>query len=119
MERGTTGSDDPELAINAEWCAEMRAARLTAGLSQEVLADKIGSTQNAISLVERGLVGSSHVVMPVCRLLKINPPTFLVDEDERRWVRLGRELRSRSEASFMSAMTMVEALVAAIGGPGK
>jgi transcriptional regulator with XRE-family HTH domain len=93
----------------------MLAARRAGDLSQGQLGARVGTSQNVISLIERGIVGSSQFVLPICRVLRIHPPTFFESDEIRAWVRLGRDLRGRDEALFRRALSMVESMVEALG----
>lgn len=100
----------PELATNDEWRSTMRRARATHGWTQVELARRVGTSQNVVSLIESGGVGSSQFVLPICRALGIPPPMFFEDEDDRAWIQLGRVLRARNMELFRRALAMVEAV---------
>jgi hypothetical protein len=68
-----------------------------------------------ISQLETGGIRASASVLPICRELGIQPPTFFEHEDVRRWVLLGRQLRAKSDVVFQRALGMVESMVAALG----
>lgn len=107
MERG---DPHPELATNAEWREEMKRARTAAKLTQVELGRRVGTSQAMISDLESGNVEASQFVLPICRELEIHPPTWMEDEAERAWLRLGRDLRTRDEALFRRALSMVESM---------
>jgi transcriptional regulator with XRE-family HTH domain len=113
----TTEEQRPEIATTPEWRGEMKAAREALGLTQAELGIRVGVSQNVISLIESGGIGASQYIIPICRLLKIHPPTFFESPEDQAWVRLGRTLRSRSPAVFRQALGMVEAMVAALDHP--
>ena len=71
------GQPDPELAVNQEFGAQVRAARKARGLNQTALARAISppTSQATISEIERG-AGSSDRVLPICRYLGIAPPVI-------------------------------------------
>lgn len=103
--------EEPELATNEEWRGIMVRARKEHGFSQESLGQKLGVSQALISKMESGEVGSSKLVMPICRLLGIPAPEHFVDEEEKNWVRLGRVLRHRNPEQAKVALQLVESMV--------
>lgn len=105
---------NPELATNEEWRSLMRRARHDHGLTQRELGSRVGTSQNMISLIESGEAGSSQFILPICEVLSIPPPTWWQDEDDRSWITIGRLLRARDMEVFRRALSMVEAMVAAL-----
>lgn len=98
----------------------MRRARATRGMTQAELGQRVGTSQNIISMLESGRIGSSQFVLPIARALGIPPPMFFEDEDDRAWIQIGRVLRSRDMEVFRRALGLVESMVAALphGGGG-
>jgi transcriptional regulator with XRE-family HTH domain len=113
MERGP--GEEHELAISEDWRGVMRRARAAHGLTQAQLGQRVGTSQNMISLIEAGAVGSSAFVLPICRELGIPPPMFFQDEEDRSWIQTGRVLRARDMEVFRRALAMVEAMASALG----
>lgn len=107
--------EEPELAITEYWRGVMERARKAHNLTQRDLADKVGVSQNIISQIETGKLGSSTAVMPICVVLRIPPPHLLLeDETDQRWLEAGRVLRSRDRRLFEQQLAMVEAYAAAV-----
>jgi transcriptional regulator with XRE-family HTH domain len=86
---GDADDENPKLSTNGEWRDAMRMERKARGWSQTDLAIACGfpEAQDAISRVETGDVRRSHLVMPICRALEIEPPDFYTDEKMRRFYR--------------------------------
>jgi transcriptional regulator with XRE-family HTH domain len=103
--------DDPEIATNQEWRGIMLRARKDRGWSQKELGDRVGTSQNIISLIESGGVESSAYIMPICRLLKIPPPMHFENEWQKKWHELGRLVREQSEEDAEALVRMAEALL--------
>lgn len=94
-------ADPPELATNEERAAAV-AAREAKGLSQREVGQKVGTSQNVVSLIESGKVESSSFVLPISRLLGISPPQFHESDEQRQWVELGHLLRSKDPRIWYS-----------------
>jgi ribosome-binding protein aMBF1 (putative translation factor) len=91
----TPDADDrPELAINRQWREEVRRARNEAHLSQTRLGEMVDSDQTQISRIESGDIASSKLVMPICKVLGIDPPEHFLDETARLWNRRMEIVRS-------------------------
>jgi transcriptional regulator with XRE-family HTH domain len=88
--------DAPELSTTEYWRGIMRRARADHGLTQKQLGDKVGLSQNVISGIESGVIGSSKGVTAICEVLGIPSPQVLIqDEIDQRWIEAGRALRSK------------------------
>ncbi len=106
-------ASEPELSFTKEWGALVRRARVDAHMTQRDVADKIGVEQGMISYIENGEVESSRAVMPLVRLLDIPPPKqYFADEEEERWVEVGRVLRRVNEAGFRGLLAAAELMIA-------
>ena len=68
----------------------MREARSRLGMRQLDLATKLRANQSTISDIEQGNTATSDLVLPICKILGINPPNLDSEEDEltQRWRRL-------------------------------
>jgi len=110
--RVTDAADEkpPELATNDTWRGIMARARKDHDLSQQQLADKLGSTQAAVSKIESGEIRSSTLVIPICTLLQIPLPEYLANEEDRRWHQIGRALRHRSPEMAKRIAALCESL---------
>lgn len=97
----------PELATNKEWRGIMARARKDHGLSQAELGTKVLTSQNMISLIESGEVGSSRFVLPICAELSIPPPTHFENEDERAWWQAGHVLRAKSPRRYQRLLDLI------------
>lgn len=104
-------ADPPEIATNAEWRATMVRARKAKHLSQKQLGARVGTSQNIISLIESGEVGSSSYILKICKVLGIAPPQFHGDEDQKHWARLGYLLRTKNRNQFRRALQLVESML--------
>lgn len=89
----------------------MVRARKDRGMTQKELGARVGTSQNIISLIETGEVGSSAFIQPVCRVLKIPLPMHFADEDDATWSQLGHLLRTKNMKAFKRALALVEAMV--------
>lgn len=118
MDRTVGLNDQPEIATNEDWRSLMRRTRQGLGLTQSELGSTVHTSQNMISNIESGQVGSSTFIMPICRTLRIPPPSWYEDEDDRAWAETGRILRARDMEVFRRALSMVEAMVAALPSGG-
>jgi transcriptional regulator with XRE-family HTH domain len=108
-----TASDDerPELATNQAWREEMRRVRLEKGLSQDALSKATGARdQGQISRVETGEVGSSKLVLPICKALGIPPPEHFADEGSRRSIRALLTVQASDSPLARSMLDALEAL---------
>jgi transcriptional regulator with XRE-family HTH domain len=123
-----SASADPELAVTLEWCAAMRAARKSRGLSQTELARSIrpATSQATISTIEKGVDETgrpvaSDRILPICRVLEIAPPVVGQSPMMMRWIAVGRALEHRSPeilaAQLDSFERMVQAMAPAEAGP--
>lgn len=101
----------PELPTNAEWRTDMLETRKRKRIDQAQLAQKVGTEQPQISAVETGAVGTSRLVMPICRALGIAPPSHLMRPEQRHWSRLGHRLQELAPAQFRHHVASVEHLV--------
>jgi len=101
----------PELTTNEKWRGIMIRARKERGMTQEELGKKVGTSQNAISMLESGKVETSAFVIPICQVLKIPRPMHFDDEWQENWHDLGRLLREQDMESAETALKMVEALL--------
>ncbi len=116
----TSVRDEPELNTTEHWRGSMRRARLEKGLSQRQLATKVGGSQNLISGLESGKVGSSKRILRICDALGIPPPQMLfLDDSERRWVEVGRAIRAMSPEVYESHMETLAALAKRGSGKGE
>jgi DNA-binding XRE family transcriptional regulator len=106
-----TAEERPELATNAEWRAEMVAARERKNMTQAELARLVGASQPNITDIEKGNVGASSFVLPICRLLKIAPPSHLLSPEQRRWSNIGHRLQDEAPARFIATMETLEAFL--------
>jgi transcriptional regulator with XRE-family HTH domain len=95
--------DLPELAVNRQWREEVRRVRKEMGLSQDELGKMVDSDQTQISRLETGDIGSSTLVMPICRALGIDPPEHFLDDEARLWNRRFEIMRS-SDSKAAQAM---------------
>lgn len=108
----------PELPFTKEWGSLVRRTRSDLGLSQQDLADAIGSDQPTISYIERGEIDSSKAVRPLVEFLKIPPPkVFMGDDLDERWNEVGRVLRRVDERHFRLLLNIAEQAVAEAGEP--
>jgi len=108
----------PELPFTKEWGSLVRRSRADLGMSQQDLADAIGSDQPTISYIERGEIDSSRAVRPLVDFLKIPPPkVFMGDDLDERWVEVGRVLRRVDEKHFRLLLNIAEQAVAEAGEP--
>lgn len=113
-----TDGDLPELPTNEHWRELMKRARLQPrppdypkGITQQQLADMVGTSQVMISLIESGEVSSSKFIKPICQALgNIPPPEHFADELNRRWAKFGQMLRSRGLEKQEAAIRAVIAL---------
>jgi len=101
----------PELATTPEWRQAMVVAREKRALTQTQLGSSVGTSQNIISLIESGGIGSSTFILPICRKLKIAPPQFYESDEQRLWAELGYLLQTKSKKQFRRAIALVEAIV--------
>jgi transcriptional regulator with XRE-family HTH domain len=83
----------------------MREARLRSGLSQRVLASRLGTSHAAISRWEKGLVNPSwDTVMKTARACGLDVQVGLVDLDDDELPRL-RERLQRTPAERLADLT--------------
>jgi transcriptional regulator with XRE-family HTH domain len=108
--------NEPELATNDEWRKIMVRARKTHGLTQEQLADEFGVSQVTISKIESGAFGSSKLVLPISRRLKIPEPQHFADNEQREWSQLGHVLRHHGGAEYDAALQLLRSMVKRIEG---
>ena len=107
----TSESDEwPELPTNEPWRAEMIRARKAAKMSQATLGDLVGSDQSEVSRVEKGKVGGSKLVIPICRALGLQLPEHYVDEFQREFNRVMQVVRSRRPESAEAALANLQTL---------
>lgn len=113
----TALDEHPELATNEHWRGVMKRARQARQLSQEQLAAKVGYSQNVISGLETGSVGSSKAIFPICQELKIPLPfAMIVDDMDQRWLESGRVLRARAPQTFETLLSTAEQFVRQLAG---
>lgn len=89
----------------------MIAARKAKGLTQKQVGARVGTSQNIVSLIESGEVGSSSYILPICKLLGVAPPQHHESEDQRLWSELGHLLRTKNKKQFRHALALVESMV--------
>lgn len=104
------------MAVTAEWCAAMRAARKARKVSQEVLAKAVGASQATISAVEKGVDDrgrpvASDRVLAICRFLAIDPPVIGQSAMMARWIAVGRALEHRDPGTLASWLETLERTV--------
>jgi len=91
----------------------IREKRLSLGLTQERLAERLGKSLRLIVEIERGAVGMSiETLMALCEALKTTPNDLLLpggqtDEDELQWVI--QALTSASEQVRSGAIDILRA----------
>jgi transcriptional regulator with XRE-family HTH domain len=101
----------PELATNDEWRGIMARARKSHGLSQQETAERLGTSQAAISKIESGEIRSTTLVLPICALLSIPLPEHVADEEDRNWMNLSRVLRHHRPAMARDMLALIEKMV--------
>ena len=86
-------TDDPEIAVDAEFGRRIQEARRARGWSQTDLARAIVPrvSQATISAIEKG-EGASSSVLAICRVLRIEPPVVGLTPELARWLAVGRVL---------------------------
>lgn len=89
----------------------MVAARKAKGMTQTQLGARVGTSQNIISEIESGEIGSSSFILSVCRVLAIAPPQFHGSEEQKQWSQLGHLLRMRNPTQFRRALALVESML--------
>jgi transcriptional regulator with XRE-family HTH domain len=104
---------DGEMAIPKSFGDQIRARRIEKGMSQAALAAKVGVTQGAISLIENGVSGSSQKLLAICRVLDMDPPSFLAHDDDARWLEAGQRLRRSDPTRFQIMLGTIESLARA------
>lgn len=105
----------PEILIDANFGAAVRAARKARGLSQWDLARAVDVSQATISAIETGKQGqSSTVVLDVCRVLDLPPPMPGQPAELRRWLEVGRVLHNNHATLFSYHLDVLEQLVASL-----
>ncbi len=103
----------PEVATTPEWREKMVVARKARKndrgkpTTQEELGRLVGTSQNMISLMEKGLadggIDSSQFVLPVCHVLGIGPPVHFGSDAFKAWVEIGY-LMEMSDVRQLEAM---------------
>jgi transcriptional regulator with XRE-family HTH domain len=101
---------EPEIATNDEWRAIMVRARKGHGLTQEQLAEDVGTSQVMISKIESGVTGSSKLVLPICRRLSIPEPQNFADEAQKEWSQLGHLLRHKGGDQYEAALQLLRSM---------
>ena len=88
----------------------MREARSRLGMRQLDLATKLRANQSTISDIEQGNTATSDLVLPICKILGINPPNLDSEEDEltQRWRRLEHVIRARSPQVAEQILDLME-----------
>ena len=104
-------ADDPEVPTTPEWRKDMIRTRKLKGLTQEQLGRRVGTSQNIVSLIESGKLGSSAFVLRIARVLAIAAPQFHGDAHQELWAKLGQQLQSRSPRQFRRALALVESML--------
>jgi transcriptional regulator with XRE-family HTH domain len=107
----------PEVATTPYWIDLVVKARKAKGWNQTELGRRVGVGQPTISKLETGESKTSALVHPICDVLKIQLPYALINDDlERRWIEVGRELRSLKggERIFESRVKGAEDLLEAM-----
>lgn len=74
------GEPAPTLPVTEEWRRRVIAARKNANVSQEEMARKLGISQSAYSKIEAGRTVSSNLVLQICSIVSVAPPTLHTDE---------------------------------------
>lgn len=82
-------------------------------MDQKQLGARVGTSQNIISLLERGKLGSSSFILPICKVLRIPVPMHFVSTQQQRWALVGHLLEEAQPAQFESALKLFEGMVAA------
>lgn len=102
---------DPRIGFDDDWALALKKARKEEKLSQEQLADAIGTSQNSISLMESqgaDKVRASDDVLPACRRLGIPAPQYFASELQKRWAAVGAEFEKNDRPGFESALVLIE-----------
>ncbi|HET7385934.1 MAG TPA: helix-turn-helix transcriptional regulator [Nocardioidaceae bacterium] len=99
----------------------VREARKRAGLSQRELAEKAGTTQSALSRLERGRSAPSFdTVLRLVRLCGLDLDIMLVERDDSDWTQAQDMLELTPEQRIAHAIdtanTMLEIRGSAYGG---
>ena len=89
----------------------MIAARKAKRLTQKQLGERVGTSQNIVSLIEAGEIESSSYILPICKQLGIAPPQFHDSEEEKHWSQLGHLLRLKNRKQFRRVLSLVESMV--------
>ncbi len=89
-------------------------ARKDQGFTQETLGVRVGTSQNVVSLIEKGPpegIGSSKFILPICRVLSIPPPQHYEDDEVAAWSQLGSLLRHKNMRRFKATLDLVKSMV--------
>jgi transcriptional regulator with XRE-family HTH domain len=111
----------PEVATTPEWrekMAKTRKARKDENgkpMTQEALGKLIGTSQNVISEMEKGIarggIDSSKYVLPVCHALDIGPPVHFGSETFKAWVDLGYRVEMKSEKQLEAMLSVFKTML--------
>lgn len=104
---------DGEMAIPSAFGAEIKRRREALGWSQKKLGRAVGVSQGAISLIETGVTGSSQKLLAICRVLDVDPPSFLTHAEDARWLQAGQDLRRSDPTRFRIMLSTIESLAKA------
>lgn len=89
----------------------MVKARKDLDLTQAQLGAKVDTSQNMISLIESGEVGSSTFILAICRVLKIAEPLHYVSDEQKTWSQLGHLLRNKHPKKYRRYVALLESEV--------
>ena len=103
--------DGKTMPITTLWRETMVAERQRRGFNQVQLAKRIGASQSQISRIEQGQVMSSDLVLDICRVLSIAPPSVSTDDAQREWMELGAALARNSPELFRTALELAERIL--------
>jgi DNA-binding XRE family transcriptional regulator len=109
-DRARDVDDGAEVPTTPYWRSEMKRARTELGWQQWALAERVGTSQPTINEIESGRITRSRFVATISSILKIPQPFTLIQDDmDRRWIEIGRTLRSSDPVSFDAYLKIFEA----------